>query len=118
MFTYSSFFSFFLPSFLPHLVMAMVTSTVARSMASLFSAVLLLLVTLVSGQSVQPSNASLPATESTLTQLTISGGGLLSQTVFNIAPLTPNVGMGGSPPAVAVRIPPRRRVDASCPIED
>ena len=74
-----------------------------RTMASL-SLGLLLLVALVSGQSVQPSNASLPATESVFTQLTITGATSLSPSVFNIAPLTEQVGLGGNANAVSVRI--------------
>lgn len=72
---------------------------------------LVLFVALVAGQTVQPSNATLPASESIFTQLTISGGPTLdengkaqAQTVFNIAPLTAAVGLG-SAAAVAVRIP-------------
>lgn len=69
----------------------------------------LLFVTLASAQSVSPSNASLPASESIFTQLTLLGGGgpLLTQNAFNIAPLTAEVGLGESAGAVAVRIPPQ-----------
>lgn len=79
----------------------MATSTVARrNMAPLLSGILLF-VALVSGQSVQPSNASLPASESIFTQLSVTGGQLLTQSAFNIAPLTAEVGMGGTANAVA-----------------
>lgn len=84
----------------------MATSIVARtsttsSTMSLLSG-LALFVALVAGQSVQPSNATLPASEGIFTQLTIINGPSHAQTVFNIAPLTPEVGMGGSQGAVAV----------------
>ena len=81
----------------------MATSTVARTKASLLSGVLL--VGLVSSQSVSPSNTSLP---NLFTQLTLLGGGgsLFTQSAFNIAPLTTAVGLGQSQAAVNVRIPP------------
>jgi hypothetical protein len=70
-------------------------------MASFLSG-LVLCIALVSGQNIQPSNASLPTSERTFTQLTTLGSDTL---VFNIAPLTSEVGMGQSSAAVAVRIP-------------
>lgn len=73
-------------------------------MASLLSRVLLF-VALASAQNVQPSNASLPASESIFTQLIILQGSIFSQTTFNIAPLTAEVGLGQDANAVAVRIP-------------
>ncbi|KAH8786668.1 hypothetical protein BGZ57DRAFT_851658 [Hyaloscypha finlandica] len=57
---------------------------------------------LASAQSVSPSNATLPASESASeTVLHLVGGPLFSQTNYNIAPLTASAGKGGSPTVVA-----------------
>jgi hypothetical protein len=84
----------------------MATSTVARTLSSLLSLVLFL-VALASAGSVQPSNSTLPSAESdSETQLKLGGGPLFGQAIFNIVPLTANVGLGQSAASVAVRILP------------
>ncbi|KAE9372159.1 hypothetical protein N431DRAFT_338950 [Stipitochalara longipes BDJ] len=80
----------------------MAASTVARSMASFFT-IALIGFSLASAQSVSPSNATLPASESgSETVLRLVGGPIFSATNYNIAPLTASAGKGGSPTAVAI----------------
>jgi hypothetical protein len=83
----------------------MAASTAARSMASFFTIALIGISSLASAQSVSPSNATLPASESgSETVLRLVGGPIFSQTNYNIAPLTTPAGKGGTATAVAVSI--------------
>ncbi|KAE8449262.1 hypothetical protein EG329_008429 [Mollisiaceae sp. DMI_Dod_QoI] len=79
----------------------MAASTAARrSMASLVSIVLLM--GWASAQSVQPSNATLPTSESgSETVLSLTGGPIFAGMTYNIAPLTESVGKGQSATSVA-----------------
>jgi hypothetical protein len=55
-------------------------------------------------QSVTPSNATLPASQSNAKNIiTLSGGMLLEKKAYAIAPLTESVGRGGNPTTAAVR---------------
>jgi hypothetical protein len=56
------------------------------------------------GQSVQPSNNTLPASESqSVTQLSLTlNPPPFGQAIYNLAPLTPNVGLGQDAQTVAV----------------
>ncbi|KUJ08445.1 uncharacterized protein LY89DRAFT_599683 [Mollisia scopiformis] len=57
---------------------------------------------LASAQSVQPSNATLPTSESgSETVLSLTGGPIFTGQTYNIAPLTAEVGKGQTPTAVA-----------------
>ncbi|KAN0110317.1 hypothetical protein V8E51_006704 [Hyaloscypha variabilis] len=79
----------------------MAASTVARSMASFFT-IALVGVSLASAQSVSPSNATLPASESgSETVLRLVGGPIFEATNYNIAPLTASAGKGGTATEVA-----------------
>ena len=82
----------------------MAASAVARTRAmASFLTIALVGFSLASAQSVSPSNATLPASESASeTVLHLVGGPLFSQTNYNIAPLTASAGKGGSPTVVAV----------------
>ena len=86
----------------------MATSTVARALAALLS---LSLLTgpgmLASAQSVQPSNDTLPTSESKSgTSLRLTGGPVFDTRTYNIAPLTEEMGKGQNQVRVGVRIPP------------
>jgi len=80
----------------------MATSSVARIMAVCLS-IVWFLVALACGQSVQPSNATLPDDERlSQTQLKVPGGPLGQPTSYNLAPLTVQVGRGGNSATVSV----------------
>ncbi|KAK0122144.1 hypothetical protein ONS95_010405 [Cadophora gregata] len=74
----------------------MATSTVARAMAALLSLSLLAgSGMLASAQSVQPSNDTLPTTESkAVTSLRLTGGPVFDTRTYYIAPLTEEMGKG------------------------
>lgn len=86
----------------------MATSTVARAMAALLSLSLLAgSGMLASAQSVQPSNDTLPTSESnSMTSLRLTGGPVFDTRTYYIAPLTEEMGKGQNQVRVGVRIPP------------
>jgi hypothetical protein len=78
-------------------------STAVRGMASLVS--LLLAVSMASAQSVQPSNATLPTSESgSEFVLSFPGGPIPPPGSYNIVPLTSSVGKGADMAMLAVWI--------------
>lgn len=89
----------------------MATSTVARKMAGLLSIVFLLGMATAQANAanaqfagfVVPTNATLPTSE-TMTEsvLTLSGGPLFDGKVYNVAPLTEQVGKGLSTTMLSV----------------
>lgn len=85
----------------------MATSIVPRGMATLLSLALLVgSGMLASAQSVQPSNDTLPSSESnSVTSLRLSGGPVFDTRSYTIAPLTVEVGKGQNMVRVGVRIP-------------
>lgn len=90
------------PHLLAHSTMAS-ASTAVRSMASL--ATILLAVSMASAQSaqVQPSNATLPTSESgSEFVLSFTGGPIQTMQTYNIAPLTEAIGKGQTAAAIAV----------------